>query len=243
MKNDIAIEVKNLTKSYTLYEKPGDRIKDSLGLAKRKKFKEKIALNNVNLTVKRGETVGIIGTNGSGKSTILKIITGVLTPTSGEVIFENQKFSALSAKELEKIRRYKMGFVFQSVALVPSMNAYENVDFALRIVNDRKDADARVKKALALVGLESRMTHMVPQLSGGEQQRVAIARALVHKPKLIFADEPTGALDTKSGLTVVRLFQELIAETGITIVMTTHDTGLMEMSDILYRIEDGRING
>jgi putative ABC transport system ATP-binding protein len=185
----------------------------------------------------------LCGRSGSGKTTLINILGGLDAPTSGEVVFEGQKFSEMSAKELEKIRRYKMGFVFQSVALVPSMNAYENVDFALRIVNDRKDADARVKKALALVGLESRMTHMVPQLSGGEQQRVAIARALVHKPKLIFADEPTGALDTKSGLTVVRLFQELIAETGITIVMTTHDTGLMEMSDILYRIEDGRING
>lgn len=208
-----------------------------------RKFGEHQVLNGINIDIPDQSLVMLCGRSGSGKTTLINILGGLDAPTSGEVIFENQKFSSLSAKELEKIRRYKMGFVFQSVALVPSMNAYENVDFALRIVNDRKDADARVKKALALVGLESRMTHMVPQLSGGEQQRVAIARALVHRPKLIFADEPTGALDTKSGLTVVRLFQELIAETGITIVMTTHDTGLMEMSDILYRIEDGRING
>ena len=213
------------------------------GIDIRRSFGEHQVLNGINIDIPDQSLVMLCGRSGSGKTTLINILGGLDAPTSGEVIFEGQKFSEMSAKELEKIRRYKMGFVFQSVALVPSMNAYENVDFALRIVNDRKDADARVKKALALVGLESRMTHMVPQLSGGEQQRVAIARALVHKPKLIFADEPTGALDTKSGLTVVRLFQELIAETGITIVMTTHDTGLMEMSDILYRIEDGRING
>ncbi|MBO4408493.1 MAG: ABC transporter ATP-binding protein [Clostridiales bacterium] len=213
------------------------------GIDIRRSFGEHQVLNGINIDIPDQSLVMLCGRSGSGKTTLINILGGLDAPTSGEVIFEGQKFSETSAKELEKIRRYKMGFVFQSVALVPSMNAYENVDFALRIVNDRKDADARVKKALALVGLESRMTHMVPQLSGGEQQRVAIARALVHKPKLIFADEPTGALDTKSGLTVVRLFQELIAETGITIVMTTHDTGLMEMSDILYRIEDGRING
>ena len=213
------------------------------GIDIRRSFGEHQVLNGINIDIPDQSLVMLCGRSGSGKTTLINILGGLDAPTSGEVIFEGQKFSEMSAKELEKIRRYKMGFVFQSVALVPSMNAYENVDFALRIVNDRKDADARVKKALALVGLESRMTHMVPQLSGGEQQRVAIARALVHKPKLIVADEPPGALDTKSGLTVVRLFQELIAETGITIVMTTHDTGLMEMSDILYRIEDGRING
>jgi putative ABC transport system ATP-binding protein len=213
------------------------------GIDIRRSFGEHQVLNGINIDIPDQSLVMLCGRSGSGKTTLINILGGLDAPTSGEVVFEGKKFSELSAKELEKIRRYNMGFVFQSVALVPSMNAYENVDFALRIVNDRKDADARVKKALALVGLESRMTHMVPQLSGGEQQRVAIARALVHKPKLIFADEPTGALDTKSGLTVVRLFQELIAETGITIVMTTHDTGLMEMSDILYRIEDGRING
>lgn len=138
----------------------------------------------------------------------------------------------MTEKDREMLRRYEMGFVFQSIALIPTMTAYENVEFALRLAkNDviNENTHDRVSELLERVGLSKRMDHMPDQLSGGEQQRVAIARAVVHRPKVVFADEPTGALDTAAGFEVMRLFRELIDDEDITIVMTTHDPNLMEL--------------
>ncbi len=149
----------------------------------------------------------------------------------------------MSVADKEKLRRFDIGFVFQSVALIPIMNAYENVDFGLRLAEYEGNRDSRIREVLEMVGLSSRMYHMPNQMSGGEQQRVAIARAVAHKPKVIFADEPTGALDTASGLNVMRLFKDLVAKEGITIVMTTHDPNLMELGDVVFEIEDGEIVG
>ena len=132
-----------------------------------------------------------------------------------------------------------MGFVFQSIALAPIMTAYENVDFALRLAGYTGDRDARIRQLMERVGLSKRMDHTAGRLSGGEQQRVAIARALAHRPKVIFADEPTGALDTASGLAVMKLFREFVDDEEATIVMTTHDPNLMELGDVIYEIEDG----
>jgi putative ABC transport system ATP-binding protein len=123
------------------------------------------------------------------------------------------------------------------------MNAYENVDFGLRLAGVTENKDRRIKEVLELVGLSSRMTHFPNQMSGGEQQRVAIARAVAHRPKVLFADEPTGALDTASGLSVMKLFREMVEKENITIVMTTHDPKLMELGDLVYEIEDGEIVG
>lgn len=168
----------------------------------------------------------------------------------------------MTEKDREILRRYEMGFVFQSIALIPTMTAYENVEFALRLAknkrqirknltdmdNDIGDAKTdvinenthdRVSELLERVGLSKRMNHMPEQLSGGEQQRVAIARAVVHRPKVVFADEPTGALDTASGFEVMRLFRELIDDEDITIVMTTHDPNLMELGDEVFELSDG----
>ena len=164
-------------------------------------------------------------------------------PTEGDVIIGEHVYSQMNEKEKEKLRRYNIGFVFQSVALIPIMSAYENVDFGLRLAEYEGNRDARIREVLDLVGLSSRMSHFPNQMSGGEQQRVAIARAVAHKPKVIFADEPTGALDTASGLAVMKLFQELVYKEGITIVMTTHDPKLMELGDVVYEIEDGEIVG
>lgn len=123
------------------------------------------------------------------------------------------------------------------------MNAYENVDFGLRLAGVKEDRDKRIREVLGFVGLSDRMTHMPGQMSGGEQQRVAIARALAHNPKVVFADEPTGALDTAAGMNVMELFRRLVREQGITIVMTTHDPNLMELGDLVYEIEDGEVIG
>ena len=181
------------------------------------------------------------GRSGSGKTTLLNILSMLDDPTSGKVIIDSRDVGSMSTRQRETMRRYNIGFVFQSVALVPIMSAYENVDFALKLADYQGDRDARIKEVLSIVGLEKRMAHMPSQMSGGEQQRVAIARAVAHKPKIIFADEPTGALDTNTGLGIIKLFKELIAKEGITIVMTTHDPNLMDFGDAVYEMEDGEL--
>ena len=181
------------------------------------------------------------GRSGSGKTTLLNILSMLDDPTSGQVIIDGRDVGGMSVRQRETMRRYNIGFVFQSVALVPIMSAYENVDFALKLADYQGDRDARIKEVLSIVGLEKRMAHMPSQMSGGEQQRVAIARAVAHKPKIIFADEPTGALDTNTGLGIIKLFKELIAKEGITIVMTTHDPNLMVFGDAVYEMEDGEL--
>ena len=169
--------------------------------------------------------------------------TGEITEGQAENATEEIRYSGLSDAQRDRLRRFHMGFVFQSVALVPIMSAYENVDFGLRTAGYQGERDPRIREVLAAVGLDQRMKHMPAQLSGGEQQRVAIARAISHRPEIIFADEPTGALDTAAGLAVTQLFKDLTEKEGITIVMTTHDPGLMELGDVVYEIEDGMIQG
>ena len=201
------------------------------------------ALNGVDFKIDKGEFAVVLGPSGTGKSTILNILGGMDTCTTGEITVDGKRIDKYSSRQLTAYRRYDIGFVFQSVALIPIMSAYENVDFGLRLAEYEGNRDARIREVLDLVGLSSRMSHFPNQMSGGEQQRVAIARAVAHKPKVIFADEPTGALDTASGLAVMKLFQELVYKEGITIVMTTHDPKLMELGDVVYEIEDGEIVG
>jgi putative ABC transport system ATP-binding protein len=170
----------------------------------------------------------------------MNILGALDQPTEGSVILDGMKITDMSETERDRIRRTKIGFVFQSVALVSMMTAYENVEFALRIAN--YPAELRKKRAeecLRLVGLSSRMKHMPQELSGGEQQRVAIARAIAHSPSVIFADEPTAELDTTTGLQVVKIFRDLVESEKATIVMTTHDVGLMDVADAVYELEDG----
>jgi len=198
-------------------------------------------LKGVNFEVPKSKLTILKGRSGSGKTTLLNILSMLDDPTSGTVIIDNKDMGAMNNKQREAMRRYNVGFVFQSVALVPIMNAYENVDFALKLADYKGDRDKRIKEVLSIVGLEKRMLHMPIQMSGGEQQRVAIARAVAHKPKIIFADEPTGALDTASGLSVISLFKDLIEKEGITIVMTTHDPNLMVFGDAVYEMEDGEL--
>ena len=181
------------------------------------------------------------GRSGSGKTTLMNILSALDYPKSGSVIFQGTSIENMPENEREKIRKSKIGFVFQSVALIPIMTAYENVEFVLRLAGYKGNRKKRAEECLKLVGLGSRMNHMPQELSGGEQQRVAIARAIAHEPNVIFADEPTAELDTNTGLQIMKIFRELIDSQGVTIVMTTHDTGLMEIADCIYHIEDGEI--
>lgn len=202
------------------------------------------ALKHVDIDIPAGKLTILKGRSGSGKTTLMNILSALDAPTEGDVSFDGQVYSEMEDAQKEQLRRKEIGFVFQAVALIPIMNAYENVDFAMRLAEPEltaKEVDERIRETLALVGMEERIRHMPGQMSGGEQQRVAIARAVAHRPKVVFADEPTGALDTESGLRVMQLFRNLIEKEGVTIVMTTHDPNLMELGDVVYELEDGEI--
>ena len=199
------------------------------------------ALKGIDADIPAGALTILKGRSGSGKTTLLNILSALDRPTAGEVLFDGQDVARMSEDERTRLRRRRIGFVFQSVALIPMMNARENVEFALRLARVRGNLSARAMECLRLVGLDKRAGHMPQELSGGEQQRVAIARAIAHRPSVLFADEPTGELDTNTSLRVVKIFKDLIEAEGVTIVMTTHDTGLMEIGDRVYEIEDGEI--
>lgn len=199
------------------------------------------ALKDIGIDVPKGALTILKGRSGSGKTTLLNILGALDPPTTGKVFFDNKDIAQMDENKRAWIRRMQIGFVFQSVALLPMMTAFENVEYALRLTNYKGDRRERAIECLKLVGLAQRMNHMPQELSGGEQQRVAIARALAHRPKVIFADEPTGALDTTTGLQVVKIFKELTEKEGVTVVMTTHDTGLMEIGDRVYELEDGEV--
>lgn len=199
------------------------------------------ALKGISITVPKNSLTILKGRSGSGKTTLLNIIGALDAPTSGKVYFDGKDISKASDKERELLRRHEIGFIFQSVALIPVMSAYENVEYALRLAGYKGDYKERVMECLKLVGLSKRASHMPQELSGGEQQRVAIARAIAHKPKIIFADEPTGELDSATSLSVIGIFKDLIKKEGITFVMTTHDPKLMGYGDMVYEILDGEV--
>lgn len=203
--------------------------------------KEFVALKNINVHIPEGKLTILRGRSGSGKTTLMNLLSALDYPKEGEISFEGQAIHNMPEPEREKMRKTQIGFVFQSVALIPMMTAFENVEFVLRLANYEGNRKKRAEECLKLVGLGGRMHHMPQELSGGEQQRVAIARAIAHKPKVIFADEPTAELDSNTGLQIMKIFKDLIEGQGITIVMTTHDTGLMEIADCIYHIEDGEI--
>jgi putative ABC transport system ATP-binding protein len=201
-------------------------------------------LDHVNYEFPKGKLIMIMGRSGSGKTTLMNILSTLDDATEGEVYFDGTPYSQMSTEEKEKMRRHRIGFVFQSVALIPVMTAYENIDFALRTagykgedgVSDEKARDKRIMEVLSSVGLDDRAKHFPQELSGGERQRVAIARAMAINPELIFADEPTGALDTSAGIYVAELFKRLTEEEGITVIMTTHDVRLQELADKLIQL-------
>lgn len=203
------------------------------------------ALKGIDVEIPEGSFTILKGRSGSGKTTLMNILSTLDNPTDGEVILDGNPIRALREVERENLRREKMGFVFQSVSLIPSLNAFQNVEFALRMAGGKigRDSSARVEECLKMVGLGARMTHMPSEMSGGEQQRVAIARAFVHRPKIIFADEPTAELDSAMAAKVTETFQTMSKKEGITILMTTHDVGLMGAADMLIELENGeRIN-
>lgn len=199
------------------------------------------ALKDINVDIPQGNLAILRGRSGSGKTTLMNIIGALDQPTSGTVEIDGRLIGKMSDKERENLRRQEMGFVFQAVSLIPTMNAFQNVEFSMRLAGIKagRERDKRVEECLKLVGLGNRQRHMPAEMSGGEQQRVAIARAIAHRPKIILADEPTAELDSAMGAQVTMLFQEMTRKEGITILMTTHDVGLMDAGDMIIELEAG----
>jgi len=199
-------------------------------------------LQGVGFEISHGDTVAIVGASGSGKSTLLSLLAGLDTPSDGSVVLDGEKLSTLDEDGRARVRGEKVGFVFQSFQLLPSLTAMENVMLPLELRGDA-DAETPASQILGKVGLAERLGHYPRQLSGGEQQRVALARAFVTRPSLLFADEPTGNLDTHTGQAIIELLFALNAEAGTTLVLVTHDEHLAERCGRLLRLDSGKLVG
>ena len=218
------ISVKNLVKTFQI----GDQ--------------ELHALNGVSFDVRDGEFTAIMGPSGSGKSTMLNLLGCLDQPTSGSYRFDNEEVKELNSGQLVKIRRHKIGFIFQDFNLLPRLSALKNVELPLIYQGYRPKArQSKAREMLNAVGLERRINHKPTQLSGGEKQRVAIARALVSEPRIILADEPTGNLDSKTGEEILKLLTQIHKERKVTIIMITHDSHIAKSAERIIYLKDGKI--
>ena len=199
-------------------------------------------MQNINISIEPHQLVAFRGRSGSGKTTLLNLIGTLDQPTTGEIYIEGEEIGKLDEKKRSKLRRAKIGFIFQSYGLVPFMTVEENVGFGLRIAKTPRGIwQTKIDEALRLVGLYKRIKHYPYELSGGEQQRVAIARSIATEPTLILADEPTAELDSHTGFHIMNIFQELVKERKTTIIMTSHDPIILEMIEHVYILEDQNI--
>ena len=201
-----------------------------------------LAVRNVDLSIPRGRFITLVGRSGSGKTTLLNLMAGLDTPTSGTVLFEGQDISKFGERQVNDLRRRRLGIVFQSFALLPLLSAYENVELPLRISGvPGAERVSRAQEVLDMVGLGRRANHRPFELSGGEQQRVSIARAMAMRPDVLLADEPTGELDSDNAGAIFGLFREMVDREHMTVVATTHDQTLLDLADDIYRFHDGRL--
>ena len=199
-------------------------------------------LKGVSVEIEKGEFVAIIGESGSGKSTFLNILGGLMPPSSGDIFIENEKINGLSENNLALFRRRNIGFVFQSYNLIPQLTALENVEMPLIFSGiSKKERKNRAFEMLKKVGLEERAHHKPSELSGGQQQRVSIARALVNYPKIVLADEPTGNLDSKNSIEILNILKELNETTGQTFVIVTHSSQVCDYSNKIIKVVDGKV--
>lgn len=202
-----------------------------------------VALDNVSLNISKGEICCFLGTSGSGKSTLLNLLAGLEKPTKGRIIIKGKELNRLNENKLTKFRQNHIGFVFQSYNLIPTMNALENVCLPLTFKGISKRKREKIaRKILKEVGLETHLKHKPTQMSGGQQQRVGIARAFVSKPEIVFADEPTGNLDTKTTFEVMDLITKMARDNEQTLVIVTHDIEVSRYADRIFFIRDGRID-
>ncbi|MCA9834593.1 MAG: ABC transporter ATP-binding protein [Thermomicrobiales bacterium] len=201
-----------------------------------------VALDDVSVEFAKGEFTAIMGASGSGKSTLMQCMAGLDAVTSGQIQLGETELSGLSDDEITEIRRDRMGFVFQAFNLLPALNAEQNITLPHRLAGTRVDR-ARFDQLVSMLGIVDRLDHRPAELSGGQQQRVAIARALIHSPEIVFCDEPTGALDSRSGEQVLRFLRESVDTFGVTVVMVTHSATAAAWSDRVVFLADGQISG
>jgi putative ABC transport system ATP-binding protein len=212
------------------------------GMALRKEYGTLCVVRDVSMTMEKGEFISIMGKSGSGKTTLLSLLSGLERPDNGRVILNGKDITAASEDELALFRRENVGFIFQSFHLIPTLSAWENV--ALPLFPVKMSEGKRRQRAIELLcrmEMENRVDHLPSALSGGEKQRVAIARALVNKPKIVFADEPTGNLDSSTGESIMDILKGLHAENGMSLMMVTHDPELSKNADRAIRIQDGEV--
>ena len=195
------------------------------------------AVDHISFSIEKGEFVVIVGPSGAGKTTVLNILGGMDTATSGKLIVDGQDITSYDSKKLTGYRRDDIGFVFQFYNLIPNLTALENVELALQICKDPLDAEMVLRE----VGLADRMKNFPAQLSGGEQQRVSIARALAKNPKLLLCDEPTGALDYNTGKAILKLLQDMCRERGMTVILITHNSAITPMADRVIKMKNGKV--
>jgi len=200
------------------------------------------AVDDMTLSFEQGSFTAVTGKSGSGKSTLLHLLSGLDRPTSGEVIYQDNNLFRYNDNQLSVLRRRRFGFVFQSYNLVRELTAQENILLPVMLDN-RKPDEAWLRRLIDMLGIGDRLEHLPGALSGGQQQRVCIARALANKPAILFADEPTGNLDGKTGREVLTLMRTVSMELGITMILVTHDLGVAEQADRIIRLEDGKVAG
>lgn len=223
--NDLIIKVENLKKVYS---------SDTGG--------ETIALRGVDIQIERGKMVAVMGPSGSGKSSLLHILGGIDTPTEGKVSIEGKDITVMTDKQLAEFRNSYIGFVFQFHYLLAEFSALENTAMPL-LIRGEKDAFKKAKETLDKLGLSHRLNHRPSMLSGGEQQRVAIARAIVTTPKILIADEPTGNLDSENARNVIKMIKDISQQTGMTVIIATHDIEIARYCQYIYYLKDGHITG
>jgi len=222
----MSVKVENVEKIYKLGEVPVQ------------------ALKGVSMELEKGEFVAVMGPSGSGKTTLLNLIGALDKPTSGKVYVEGKDLTVLKEKDLTKLRRSIIGFIFQFYNLIPVLSAFENVELPMLIAGmPKKEREKRAIQLLEMVGLADRANHRPDELSGGEQQRVAIVRALANKPSIVLADEPTGDLDTKTGTEVVHTLRNLSKLEGATVIVVTHDPIVADLANKVFEMRDGQIIG
>jgi len=223
MKNKL-IQANNLSRNYML---KGEKIQ---------------ALKNINLNIDNGEFLTLVGRSGSGKTTLLNLLAGLDQPSDGNIFFNGKNINNYNEKEQINFRRFEIGVIFQSFSLLPLLSAYENIELPMRISGiTSRERNKRTIGALQMIGLEKRGNHRPYELSGGEQQRISIARAVAMRPKLLLADEPTGELDSVNAFSIFSLFKDMVDDQNMSIIATTHDRTLLDLSDRTINISDGEI--
>jgi putative ABC transport system ATP-binding protein len=222
MNRPIVLETENLSKAFGEKDRPLQ------------------VLDQVSLSIRAGDSWAIVGPSGSGKSTLLGLLAGLDTPSEGRVLLGGTDLGSLKEHELARIHNRKVGFVFQSYRLLPTLSAEENVRVPLDLAGDPESKD-KARVWIEKVGLTHRKGHLPAQLSGGEQQRIALARALAHEPEVVFADEPTGNLDSRTGAAVADLLFSLVRERGTTLILATHELSLAQRTDRILELKDGKI--